>query len=117
MIGPHETTRKDTSRLRQAPPNHCAGSLALVRAIMVRNSGLLSAEGLSLAMSQCSNCTYYEPLKSGDPPAGWCEFISRDAVPFWMDKNRAAIDRLGADVLATDGTNCRAFVLDERTHR
>lgn len=61
-------------------------------------------------MKQCKECKYYDPLKSGDPPAGWCTFIADGTAPFWMENYRTAIDKLGADVMATDGEECGAFI-------
>jgi hypothetical protein len=62
----------------------------------------------------CQECAHYDPLKSGEPPAGWCEFIYNSEVPFWMKRKRIEIDRLGADVLASDGEDCGAFKKVER---
>lgn len=59
-------------------------------------------------MKQCSNCKLYNPI-SGDPPAGYCEFTSERPMPYWMDNHRSAIDRMGSDVMATDGENCDTF--------
>jgi hypothetical protein len=60
-------------------------------------------------MQQCSSCRHYEALKTGEPPAGWCQFIINADVPFWMARDRLEIDKNRADVLATDGANCDAF--------
>lgn len=60
------------------------------------------------AMKQCQNCKHYNAL-TGDPPAGWCEFIANTAVPFWIESHRGAVEKNGADVLATDGADCAAF--------
>ena len=57
---------------------------------------------------QCSECRHYQKV-NGDPPAGWCEFITNAMVPFWMERDRLAIDRGRADVVATDGAECAAF--------
>lgn len=62
---------------------------------------------------QCSNCRHYNPLKSGEPPAGWCEFTLETDLPFWMAARRLEVDRLGADVVATDGAQCNTFVEKE----
>ncbi len=64
-------------------------------------------------MPQCSECRHYHALKGDDPAAGWCEFIVNENVPFWMEARRLEIDRMGADVLATDGAECAAFDLEK----
>lgn len=64
-------------------------------------------------MSKCADCYHYCPLKSGEPPVGWCEFTSNTSLPFWLDIRRNLVDRLGADVAATDGEECLAFTSSE----
>lgn len=60
-------------------------------------------------MKRCADCKHYNALKSGEPPAGWCEFIANSPVPYWIEKSRAAVEKNGADVLAVDGANCDAY--------
>ena len=62
-------------------------------------------------MKQCRNCKHYNAVR-GDPPAGWCEFILNVPVPFWIENYRHAVEKNGADVLATDGGDCSAFAYD-----
>lgn len=62
-------------------------------------------------MPQCSECKHYNPIK-GDPAAGWCEFIANMPVPFWIEKYRSAVEKNGADVIATDGQECAAFTVN-----
>lgn len=59
-------------------------------------------------MKRCADCYYYNPV-AGDPPAGWCEFTTIVKLPFWMEKRRLNVDRLGADVMAEDGADCDTF--------
>jgi hypothetical protein len=60
-------------------------------------------------MKRCETCDHYNPLKSGEPPAGWCEFTANVPLPMWMEKYRTHIDSLGADIVATDGEDCDAY--------
>jgi hypothetical protein len=62
-------------------------------------------------MKQCQTCKHYHALKSGEPPAGWCEFILNSSVPFWMEQNRIPIESKKADVVATDGCDCAAHTV------
>lgn len=55
----------------------------------------------------CGNCDYYDPLK-GEPSAGYCCFADRESLPYWMENYRTHINRLGHDVVASDGEDCAA---------
>lgn len=57
---------------------------------------------------QCGNCAYYEAI-AGEPPAGYCRFMGRASIPFWMSRLRTRAESVGSDVLATDGENCDAY--------
>lgn len=59
-------------------------------------------------VKQCANCKHYNPL-TGEPLAGWCVFIEQSKVPFWIEKYKTAVEKLGADVMGTDGDECPAF--------
>lgn len=57
----------------------------------------------------CETCFHYTPLK-GEPPAGYCEFVERPLLPFWMDKEITAVRAIkGNDVVPTDGVDCDAY--------
>lgn len=63
---------------------------------------------MQTVVKKCANCNLYNPI-TGEPPAGYCEFMERRNIPFWAEKFSVAINRLGHDVLAQDGENCDAF--------
>lgn len=57
----------------------------------------------------CGTCFHYAPLK-GEPPAGYCEFVERPVLPFWMDKEITAVRAIkGNDVVPADGADCDAY--------
>lgn len=60
-------------------------------------------------MPNCGECKFYEPL-SGDPPAGWCQFVAETNLPFWS----GPISTKGSDVLSSDGAECKAFHLAKK---
>lgn len=70
---------------------------------------------------QCSRCAYYDPLHDGSgrygEPAGWCTFTTVEKLPFWMEQNRSMIDSVGADVSATDGSDCDRFEAGDNRQR
>ena len=53
----------------------------------------------------CSSCNHYEAI-TGEPAAGWCRFMARNNLPFWMESHTTDIEKMGADVRATDGAEC-----------
>lgn len=58
----------------------------------------------------CGSCKFYEPLK-GEPPAGYCEFVERPTLPFWMEVSMDKVRAIrGNDVTPDQGTECDAFV-------
>jgi len=59
----------------------------------------------------CSSCNHYEAI-SGEPAAGWCKFMDRTNLPFWMEKYKTAIEKMGAAVMATDGEDCPAHDIE-----
>lgn len=59
---------------------------------------------------RCGTCRHYFPIP-GDPPAGWCHWRDVTDLPFWLEDAIGSIKstRLGDDVLATDGADCRVY--------
>ncbi len=59
---------------------------------------------------QCSKCNHYEALPD-EPAAGWCHFLDRNSLPFWLERNKQIASR-GSDVMANDGGECDAFSVE-----